>query len=139
MKQAHLILKNEITEIEKIQSFLEELSPEWDFSGELVFELNLLLEEYVVNVIHHAYSDNAEHEIKIFFTEGDNSISILIEDDGNAFDLTEEPTLEGLNKPVEERKIGGLGVHFIKSLADHVSYQRTNGLNKLTLIKHIKN
>ncbi len=139
MKQAHLILKNELTEIEKIQLFLEELSSEWGFSGQLIFELNLLLEEYVVNVIHYAYSDNEAHEIKIFFKEGDNSLSILIEDDGNAFDITAEPTLEDLNKPVEERKIGGLGVHFIKSLTDDVSYQRAGGLNKLTLIKHIKN
>ncbi len=138
MKQAHLILKNEITEIEKIQSFLEELSLEWDFSGELVFELNLLLEEYVVNVIHHAYSDNTAHEIKLFFKKNEDTLSILIEDDGIAFNLTEVPTSEDVNKPVEERKIGGLGVHFIKSLADHVSYQRANGLNKLTLIKHIK-
>ena len=139
MKQAHLILKNEIAEIEKIQLFLEELSSEWGFSGKHVFELNLLLEEYVVNIIHYGYSDNAVHEIKIFFKEGDHSISILIEDDGNVFDLTEEPTSEDINKPVEERKIGGLGIHFIKSLVDDVSYQRANGLNKLTLIKHIKN
>ena len=98
MKQAHLILKNEITEIEKIQSFLEKLSPEWGFSGKLVFELNLLLEEYIVNVIHHAYSDNAAHEIKLFFKENENTLSILIEDDGIAFNLTEVPTSEDVNK-----------------------------------------
>jgi serine/threonine-protein kinase RsbW len=41
--------------------------------------------------------------------------------------------------PLEERKVGGLGIHFIRQLMDTTDYERRDGNNVLTLTKIIKN
>jgi len=43
----------------------------------------------------------------------------------------------GIDKPVEDRKIGGLGIHFVRSLMDSVEYRREENKNILTLHKNI--
>ena len=138
MKQTQLILKNDITEIGKIHLFLTKLSAEWNLSKELIFELNLVLEECIVNIIRYGYTDNKTHEIKIELRRNDKTVSMLIEDDGVAFNILEEPPTGEHCKPIEKRKIGGLGIHFVKSLVDHINYKREDELNKLILIKNLK-
>jgi anti-sigma regulatory factor (Ser/Thr protein kinase) len=66
-----------------------------------------------------------------------DTLRIRLEDDGMEFNplLSDEP--EDLDKPVEDRKIGGLGIHFVKKLMDNVDYHRYENKNILTLIKKI--
>ncbi len=39
--------------------------------------------------------------------------------------------------PLEERQIGGLGIHLVRNLMDKVTYQRRIDKNRLTLVKNI--
>ena len=132
-----LILKNKISEIRKIKPLLESVSEEWHLSDTDIFELNLVVEEWVSNIIFYAFKDEKEHEIRISFSYNTNSISILIIDDGLEFNLTKVPTV-GLDKPIEERVPGGLGIHFIKFLVDHIEYTRKDKKNELLLTKKLK-
>ena len=50
-----LVIKNDISEISKLATFIGELSEELDFTPELNFNLNLVLEEAGSNVILYAY------------------------------------------------------------------------------------
>ena len=54
-------------------------------------------------------------------------------DDGSPFDplASREPQID---LPVEEREIGGLGIHLIKNLTDEVSYRRDGDSNLLTMV-----
>ena len=46
----------------------------------------------------------------------------------------EIPENKEIDKPVEERRIGGLGIHFIRTLAEEIVYKSEGGLNKLTFL-----
>jgi serine/threonine-protein kinase RsbW len=95
--------------------------------------LNLILEEYISNLISYGFSDQLSHEISLEIIKEDSSLTLQIKDDGNPFDITEYPENEDVDKPIEERKIGGLGIHFIRSLADKIDYSSEAGVNTLLL------
>ena len=60
-----LILQNEVAEISKLAIFIEELGEEFGLSPELVFNLNLVLEEAVSNVILYAYPKEEHQTISL--------------------------------------------------------------------------
>jgi anti-sigma regulatory factor (Ser/Thr protein kinase) len=129
-----LILDNDVSELEKMNSFLEALSDEWALSPKLQFNLNLVLEELITNVIFYAYEDEEKHQISISFSRENEQVAIEILDDGKAFNPLEKDVPDDLDKDIDERKIGGLGIHFVKSLMDEVAYERTDkGMNRLVL------
>ncbi len=64
-------------------------------------------------------------------------LTAVLTDDGKPFNPLEEAPVAILDGSIEERPIGGLGIHFMRILMDEVAYQRTNGHNQLTLIKHL--
>ena len=138
METRKLIISNKATELERIQLFLEQLGTDWSLPAGLIFELNLVLEEYIVNLISYAYSDQAYHEIIIEINKEESQLSILVTDDGNPFNILDAPENDEIEKPVEERRIGGLGVHFIKKLTDHLDYQSDGGKNRMVMVKKLK-
>lgn len=133
-----LILINKLSEIEKIDLLLSQISKEWKLSDTDVFELNLIIEEWVSNIIFYAFEDDDVHEIVIKLELKANTITIAIIDDGKKFNLNDLPATNELSKPIKERKPGGLGIHFVKELSDSVEYRRKNGKNELLLTKIIK-
>ena len=58
-------------------------------------------------------------------------------DDAAPFDPLTQAQPAVLEGPLDERPIGGLGLHFVRTLMDEVSYRRDGALNRLTLIKYI--
>ena len=94
--------------------------------------IRLASEEALVNVILHAYA-GADGEVEAGLSGGeDRSLRIEIRDRGAAFDpLAEaEPDLEA---GLADRKIGGLGIFFIREAADRAAYRREGEENILTL------
>ncbi len=106
------------------------------FSPKFTNELNLVLEELVTNTISYGYTDDKEHFIEIDFNlkEKDNELEIKIMDDAVPFNPLDRPAPD-VNKPAEERSIGGLGIHLVKNLTDNISYRREDNYNILTLSK----
>jgi anti-sigma regulatory factor (Ser/Thr protein kinase) len=137
MKEKEIIITNELSELSHITSELEILGEVWGWSSKIIFNVNLVIEELITNIIFYAYRDKDKHKIAIGFDLDNNILRIRIEDDGMEFNplLSNEPG--DLNKSIEERKIGGLGIHFVKKLMDNVEYQRCGEKNVLTLIKKI--
>jgi len=89
--------------------------------------LELVLEEIILNICDYAYK-NIEGMIEVKTYEKENSFYIQIKDSGNYFNLLEfdEPDTESM---IEDRKIGGLGIHFIKKFTASVEYKRENNKN----------
>lgn len=59
-----------------------------------------------------------------------------VEDDGRPFNPLEAPEPD-LAAPVEERKVGGLGIHLIRNMMDHLEYRRLQGTNLLVMKKKV--
>ncbi|HET7715714.1 MAG TPA: ATP-binding protein [Bauldia sp.] len=99
-----------------------------------VGHINLALDEAITNTIEYAWPDGGEHEIALSLALGDDEIVAELSDDGIAFDPLKVPPPD-LDADLESRPIGGLGVHFVKTLMDDVAYRRENGRNVLTMRK----
>ena len=97
-------------------------------SRNVVDDLNLALDEVVTNIISYAYDDEAEHQIGIRVALDGDGVSVQVEDDGRAFNPLEAPKPDvGLD--LEQRPIGGLGVHIVRSLMDALEYRREDDRN----------
>lgn len=131
-----LVIKNEISEIAKLSLFVEELSEELDLSPDLTFNLNLVLEEAVVNVINYAYPKNESQEISLSAQKIDNNLYFVLTDSGKEFDPTQVPDAD-ISLSAEDRQIGGLGIFLIRQIMNKVEYQRIDGKNVLTLKKQL--
>ena len=132
-----LILKNEISEISKLATFIDEVGEEMSLSPELIFNLNLVLEEAVSNVILYAYPKEEHQEIVLTATMLDKSLIFVLTDSGKEFDPTQAPDAD-VTLSAEEREIGGLGIFLIRQIMNKVEYQRIEGKNVLTLGKDLE-
>lgn len=129
-------IKNQIAQLENLASELEQITEEWNLSMNDSLNLNLVLEELVTNTIFYGYEDKNEHMIDIMLSYDDKIVQIQLEDDGREFNplLYKEPDLD---LSLEDRKIGGLGIHFVRKIMDQISYRRLDNRNILILKKNI--
>lgn len=138
MENRSLIISNKSEELERLRIFIEELGRDWSLQASLVFELNLILEEYIMNLVNYGYHDTDKHEISIEMIKEEAQLKIIVIDDAGPFNIMETPENKEIDKPVEERRIGGLGIHFIKSLTDHLEYVSDGVTNRLVIAKKLK-
>ncbi len=132
-----MIIKNKLPELAKVAELIEEIGEKWGVSQKTVIDINVCMEELIVNTISYGYSGDVEREIEISVTREERAIKIRIEDDGLEFDPLKAAAPVDIDKPLMERNIGGLGIHFVKNLMDDFEYERTDGKNIVTLTKNI--
>ena len=134
--EKRLVLQNEISEISKLAQFIDELGEEFGLPSELVFNLNLVLEEAVSNVILYAYPKEEHETIILTARKSEDQLLFVLTDTGKEFDPTQMPDAD-ITLSAEERPIGGLGIFLIRQIMNKVEYQRIDGQNVLTLSKEV--
>ena len=130
-----LTLKNDLSELARIAEAIEAHGESHGWPAKWIMNVNLSLDELITNIVSYGYQDSEEHEIRVTLTDHSGSLVVVLEDDGIAFDpftTAAEPDLEA---SVEERRIGGLGVYFVKTLMDEATYERVDNHNRITLIQ----
>lgn len=131
-----IILTNNISEINKLTEFVEEIGNELSLAPDVVFNLNLVLEEAVVNIINYAYPKEEHQSIYLSATLHEGSIILVLTDTGVEFDPTMAPEAD-ITLSAEERPIGGLGIFLIRQIMNEVRYDRIDGKNVLTMEKKL--
>ena len=101
-------------------------------SSRAKYSVGLAIEEIGSNTIKYGYDDDREHEIAVHVAAQDDRVEIVFEDDGHAFDPTGHPKPD-LERIVESRKIGGLGIELVRRICENMSYQRVGDRNRLVL------
>jgi anti-sigma regulatory factor (Ser/Thr protein kinase) len=96
----------------------------------------LAIEELVTNCIKYGYEDAREHTITVVLSIAEKELTMNVVDDGRPFNPLAAPTPD-LCIDIEDRAIGGLGIHLLRRLADHMIYERRDGTNQLTLTKRM--
>lgn len=104
----------------------------------MIFNLNLVLEEAVVNIINYAYPKEEHESIYLSARMQNGSVVFVLTDTGKEFDPTMAPDAD-VTLPAEERQIGGLGIFLIRQIMNEVKYERIEGKNVLTLEKKLDN
>ena len=136
MDEKKITISNRLDQLEILANALESISGEWGIPMNAALNLNLVLEELITNIIFYGYDDTNEHEINIHFSYDDKIVQIQIEDDGKEFNPLSyaEPDTD---LSLDDRKIGGLGIHFVRKIMDDITYIRSDNKNILTLKKNI--
>ncbi len=137
MSKYAITLHNRVEELRRLEEFVNEFVLEKRLPDCNLFELNLVLEEVFTNIVFYAFRDKEEHHIYITMEHQDGGLYITVEDDGIPFDPTLREPPSDLDKSVEEREVGGLGIHLVRNLMQEVTYRREGERNILTLNKKL--
>jgi sigma-B regulation protein RsbU (phosphoserine phosphatase) len=126
---------NDLKQITTAIEWFEAFALENEMSFAIIQKINIALDEILNNIISYGYNDNDEHGIEIEIEIRSERLIIIISDDGIPFNpFKKDPPDTMLT--VEERMIGGLGIHLVKKLMDEYEYKRQTNKNIITLIKH---
>jgi len=111
-----------------------------DVSEQTVFDIILTAEEILVNIMSYAYPEDRKGDVEVCCEmaeiEGVKKLKFTFTDEGTSFDMLDKDAPD-LSAPIEDRRIGGLGIHLVKTLMDEVSYIRKEDQNILSVIKNI--
>lgn len=134
--QVEVIIPTQTKYLDLIGSIGEHIAKELDdYSGDreaLAYHLNLVLTEATVNAIKHANFDNPKDTVRITIQIQENELNIKVYDHGQGFDLESVPLPD-----FEHPKEGGMGIFFIRTLMDSVTYTRQGDCNVLEIIKYL--
>lgn len=122
-----IYLQPKVDELTRLNNFIyEELSI-------TQYDILLIVEEIFVNIINYSECKN----IKILFELKDEKLKMIFIDDGKKFNpLLKED--HDLPESIEDANIGGLGIHFVKNLANEITYDFIDNENHLTVIKNVE-
>jgi anti-sigma regulatory factor (Ser/Thr protein kinase) len=132
----HLTVRTDLSEIGRIATEVEAFCEERGLGDEVAQAVNLSLDELLTNTISYGYDDAADHVIEVELAADGDRLTVVLRDDARAFDPTEAEAPD-LDADLDDRPIGGLGIHLVRSFMDEVRYSRSNGYNLLTLTKYI--
>lgn len=130
-----LCIASDLGELERLHDAVAELGEVGDWPPDLVYQVDLVLEELIVNTVNYGYDDDARHEIEVTLTSDEDVFTVEIIDDGHAFNPLKDAPEPDLDAGIEDRPIGGLGIHLMRVMMDDVHYRREENKNHLTLIK----
>jgi serine/threonine-protein kinase RsbW len=113
--------------LDRLEAFCEEAG----LAPALANRLMLVCEELAANIAEHGAPAGAR-TIALALRQEGIGLRVTVEDDGPDFDpLTVAAPL--LDVPLEDRAVGGLGLHLVRTLASDVSHTRVGGRNRLSL------
>ena len=132
----NILINNNLSEIERLSKAVAEFGKKNNLSSEVIYDVRLALEEVVSNIISYGFEDNYEHQISIEMNLQGETLTMKIKDDGKPFNPLEVKSTN-LEKPFDEREIGGMGIHIVRKLTDKILYKREKGNNVLQLTKYL--
>jgi len=131
----HMVIKNELSEIENVNARFEKFARDNNLAAVIGQKMGIAFDDLLNNVISYAFRDDGRHEVDIKAELVGGRLTITISDDGVPFNPL------GVQAPdtrlsVDERELGGLGIHLVRNLVDHISYQRRINRNVLSVVMH---
>lgn len=130
-------LINELKEVERLVDIIYDWSSELSIDATSMYEISIVFDEIIANIIKHGYEDKKEHYIDVTLNLNEDTLTTVIEDDGikfNPLDFSkDDSTLE-----LQDRVAGGRGILIIKRYVDAFDYLRKDNKNILTINRKIK-
>lgn len=137
MKALKINLTNNISDLTILVAKLEQFFEENNTSS-ISMPMTLILEELYTNTITHGASDGRDVFIEVNLSIDKDELIMTYEDNGIPFNVLELPDPD-LTASIENREVGGLGVHYVKTLTDSVEYEYVEKHNVLKMKKKLSN
>jgi serine/threonine-protein kinase RsbW len=135
--RASIEIRNTIAEMEKVVDFVDGFGSAHNIPKVITNDLNLCLDELLNNTISYGYEDRKTHSIVVNLLLTDGLLYAEVQDDGKPFDLRQVPPAAP-GGALQSRRIGGLGLHFVKALMDNVAYMRAGRHNVARITKKLQ-
>jgi serine/threonine-protein kinase RsbW len=133
-----LSVNSQFERLAEIADFVEDAACACGLNDEQTHDVQMAVDEACTNVIEHAYRGKPDGTIDVACEKRDNEFVVTIQDFGARFD-PKKIELPKTNDPLSKRRIGGLGLFFMRKLMDRVEFDFKSGRgNRLTMAKRIK-
>lgn len=131
--RAAIEARSDVAELERIAAFIDDWCEANDVSSTIRHHLQLVAEELAMNSIMYGYADRDDGMLVLTLSRSGDHLSLVYQDEAPPFDpLAAAPP--DVTASLEERQVGGLGIHLIKTLTHSIGYRRTAGRNVLTAV-----
>lgn len=97
---------------------------------------NIAFDDLLNNIITYAYGGASDRSIDVRVEITRAHLEAALSDDGPSFDPFARPAPD-VDLDLDERELGGLGIHLVRSLMDEVSYRRESDKNVVVLRKYL--
>ncbi|HPI36527.1 MAG TPA: ATP-binding protein [Ignavibacteriaceae bacterium] len=136
MEKLSIQIENKISEVNRLSLLIEEFGEKNSLPPDVVFDVSLSLDELVTNIVSYGFPDGEKSKIEVNITLNETEILVELIDYGIEFDPTKIPDPD-VTLSIDERKIGGLGIFFVRQKMNEIKYARVNNRNVLTLKKKL--
>ena len=133
----NMTIPNQLSEIDAVNDSFDEFAESQEISFKVITRMKMVFDELLNNTISYGYKDVDEHEIEIDIDLYGERLMTTITDDGIPFNPFAQDKPD-TSLSLEERDIGGLGIHLVKNTMDEYSYKRGIDKNQITLIKYLE-
>ena len=128
--------KRTFDSLRNIFEFTENFFSTEGIDGKHRFAVNFAVEELFTNMVK--YNPGNPNEILLSIDHVDGELVVSLTDfDVDRFDVTEDRKVD-VDSPLEERKIGGLGLHLIPKMIDSIDYDYADRQSKITFTKQLR-
>ncbi len=125
-----------LTALDEVFGFLEEALAAYGVDATSAYAVNFAVEEFFTNMVK--YEPEGDHSVSISVEREANRLTVRMVDTGvRLFDVT-NTRAPNLSASLEERPVGGLGIHISKELLDSVTYDYGNGQSTITFVKTLE-
>jgi len=131
-----LKIEGKLENLSHIGDFICDSMREFGLSTRRILDVQMAVDEACTNIIEYGYA-NEVGTIDIACQRKGKEIVVVIRDKGKPFDPSSVQPPD-LNASLEERKTGGLGIYFMKTLMDEVKYEFKKGKNVLTMVVRLQ-
>jgi sigma-B regulation protein RsbU (phosphoserine phosphatase) len=124
----------DLGEIAQVNTAFDEYADTHDVSSKIRRSMNVVFDELLNNTISYGFEGRDDGEVTIEVELGTDRLSVTLTDNGKPFNPfgTAPPDTQ---LSVEEREIGGLGIHLVRQMMDEVTYHRRTDRNVVIVAK----
>jgi anti-sigma regulatory factor (Ser/Thr protein kinase) len=135
-KSITMEIPGDLSQLAPVASAVDGLLAENAVAPDVAFQVNLCIDELVTNAVRHgAAADGRPLKIGVRVTVGRRrGVEVQVSDDGTAFNPLTAPPPD-LDAALDDRPVGGLGLHLVRTFMDEVLYARQGDRNVVTLRK----
>jgi serine/threonine-protein kinase RsbW len=128
--------KRDVDALPRVFEFTGAFAAQSALDESVVFAMNLAVEELFTNIIKYGASNDRDVGIELDVHDGFLVIEV-IDEDTEPFDITAAEKVD-VNKRLDEREAGGLGIHLIRSMMDYIKYEYSDRTARITLKKRLE-
>ena len=103
-----------------------------ELQSKLIYAVNLILEEILMNIIKYGYDDEESHEIEVQIEVEQEEVTLTVIDDGKEFNPLTIPRPDR-SKSAMDRLEEGLGLQFVRHMRNAMEYRREEDKNILKI------